>query len=65
MGQLCVLGLEALPDPMKANDCVWELPKNELLAQHLGQRGDDPTSDPMILESWGILGLRCATGAAA
>ena len=65
MGQLCVLGLEALPDPVKANDCVWELPKNELLAQHLGQRWDDPTSDPMILESWGILGLRCATGAAA
>lgn len=23
----------ALPDPVKANDCVWELPKNELLAQ--------------------------------
>ena len=29
--------LEALPDPVKANDCVWELPKNELLAQHLGR----------------------------
>eukprot|EP00438_Fugacium_kawagutii_P007163 Skav231638 [mRNA] locus=scaffold1135:173981:200700:+ [translate_table: standard] len=30
--KLCHLS-EALPEPVKVNDCVWELPKNELLAQ--------------------------------
>ena len=31
-------GRQALSDPVKANDCVWELPKNELLAQCLAQK---------------------------